>query len=168
MKDEEKSVITNKIHVRWFEDSDARQISEICRLHHERTVMADIPFCQRKVEKSLQRINQSKSDFIIVTEYKNNIIGFCWFSYGEYMLGYKEIISTIKMIAIRYGGRNKFLSTKSFIRIVYYVTKCAREIASRRILIHVTTGTEAEHPDRVLYKMGWKMIGGSFINVLKS
>ncbi|WP_454818858.1 GNAT family N-acetyltransferase [Labrys neptuniae] len=149
--------------VRLVEEADWPAIRALVRKHHERTMLAHLPFSESKFDTLEKRLRAARNDCILVAERKNELIGVAWASAGEYLLCEDSLMATAHLIAVDRKACGAYLSAKVFIRLLRGITLWARSVGAKQTLVHVTTGMDIKAADRILRAGGATCIGGSYV-----
>ena len=159
-----KSQRRSAVCVRLPEEKDSPDLRQLVRRQHQRTIFADIPFSEVKLEALVQKARHPMpNQCLIVAEARGQIVGAAWCSAGEYLIGEGALMTTVHLLAVDAERCGSYLSAKVFLRLLRGVRLWSDSIKATHVLVHVTTGTAIKATDRLLRAAGAKFIGGGYV-----
>ncbi len=159
-----KSQRRSAVCVRLPEEKDWPDLRQLVRRQHQRTIFADIPFSEVKLEALVQKARHPMpNQCLIVAEARGRIVGAAWCSAGEYLIGEGALMTTVHLLAVDAERCGPYLSAKVFLRLLRGVRLWSDSIKATHVLVHVTTGTAIKATDRLLRATGAKFIGGGYV-----
>ncbi len=159
-----KSPRRSAVCVRLPEESDWPDLRQLVRRQHQRTIFADIPFSEAKLEALVQKARHPMpNQCLIVAEARGQIVGAAWCSAGEYLIGEGTLMTTVHLLAVDTERCGSYLSAKVFLRLLQGVRLWSDSIKATHVLVHVTTGTAIKATDRLMRATGAKFIGGGYV-----
>ncbi len=153
----------SSVTVRLPQENDWPILREIVRQLHARTVFADLPLSETKLD-GLERHARSPKphECLIVAVAKGVPVGLAWFTAGEYLICDDALMTTVHLIAVDAEKCGPFLSARVFNKLVRGIVQWSRTRGSDHVLIHVTTGAAIKTTDRLLRAGGARCIGGGY------
>ena len=111
-----KSPRRSAVCVRLPEEKDWPDLRQLVRRQHQRTIFADIPFSEAKLEALVQKARHPMpNQCLIVAEARGQIVGAAWCSAGEYLIGEGALMTTVHLLAVDTERCGSDLSAKVFL-----------------------------------------------------
>jgi GNAT superfamily N-acetyltransferase len=99
---------------------------------------------------------------LMVAEYKGESIGFLFCTAGEYLVGYKDLITTVYSYYVRKKYRGSVIGGKAAVRLLSGAVKWSKVRNVREVMIHVTSGINIQRTDKFLRRAGFGVIGANY------
>ena len=130
---------------------------------HRESRFGYIPFDREKTRRVVeQALAQDRRHLISVVEVGGRVEGFVFASTGEYIFGSGALIVTINTIYTSQELRGSLLGGKAAVGLFGAVRRWAAGIGAVEVLLHATSGIEGERVGRVVRRLGFQAVGGSF------
>lgn len=138
-------------------------VIQMARCAHDDSRMSHIPFHEGKVTALFNKVlNDSKRHAIFLAHRQKKPVGMAYLSVGEYHIGTGILITTVHNINVIRSVRSSLSGGKVFLGLMRGVETWAQARGSSEIFLHFTSGEEPELAKRLMNRIGYAQIGGSF------
>nr|WP_272211580.1 hypothetical protein [Marinicella sp. W31]MDC2877475.1 hypothetical protein [Marinicella sp. W31] len=143
--------------------ADIAPVVALAREVHGESRFGYIPFSPSKVEAIIARIvaNPSRSACILATR-SDEVAGMLWCSLGEYHIGTDVLLTTIHNLNVQKSLRASLAGGKVTLGLLKRAEAWSRAKGAREMLFHVTSGVETERTERMMWKLGYDVMGGNY------
>ncbi|WP_415404109.1 hypothetical protein [Tateyamaria sp. SN3-11] len=147
-----------------LKNADAmEQIVFLAQRAHEESRFSHITFAPQKVQAIADRaLSDPKRHGIMVAWFGEKPVGAVYCSVGEYYIGTGSLITTIHNInvlkEVRYGLRGGRVA----LGLLRGVETWSLARSSTEVLFHSTSGVGLERTHKLIKRLGYRFIGGSY------
>lgn len=145
-------------------DEDHEPLLDLFERAHQETRFNYIPFSRDKARRLLRQVMAEDARHLVaVAEVGGEPEGFVFASVGEYFVGTDAQIITINVVYTSQFLRRSLLGGRTSVGLLKAVRRWANGIGACEIMLHATSGIEAERVGRTAEKLGFAKIGGTYI-----
>ncbi|WP_298965656.1 hypothetical protein [uncultured Roseibium sp.] len=153
-------------------DTDFRAGIFLAKEAHSNTVFRDIVFSEEKARTIFESaINRPDRNGLIYATpnvdaplQENGLYGFASVRAGEYFLGSGGLIATVQTLNVSDKISGTLLGGKVSIGLVKALRHWANARGCEHLLIHVTNGVDAARSDGFFRRLGFKTVGGNYVD----
>jgi hypothetical protein len=163
-RDERPGATTRALSFRLvMPDDDHEALLDLVAVGHAESRFGYIPFSRDKARKLLEQALAGGSRHLVaVAEVHGRPQGFVFASVGEYHIGTGVLIVTINAIYTSQVLRGSMLGGRAAVGLFRAVGQWSRGVGAKEILLHITSGISESGTVRLVTKLGFFQIGGSF------
>lgn len=142
---------------------EAAHIIEIAREFHAESRYAHLPFSEEKLMRVCARAANHPNDiFAVYVLLKGETVGVLHAGIGDYYLGVGGRLVTIYSYYVSRKIRASYLGGKIAVKLLRLVSEWARSQKADELHIHATSGIAPQKADKMLRRMGFETVGGSY------
>jgi len=143
--------------------SDLEYLRPVSVEFHSESRFQDIPYSHKKRDDLfIKAINEPNYYALIIAELEDEPVGFIFCTAGEYLVGYKDLITTVYSFYVRKKFRGTLAGGKAAVRLLAGVVKWSEARDVREVMIHVTSGIDVQRTDRFLRRAKFGVIGANY------
>jgi GNAT superfamily N-acetyltransferase len=153
-----------KLHVRLVESVGDLELTRPVSIElHEESRYSSIPYSHKKRDDLFMKAIQDPDHYgLIIAEYKQEAIGFLFCTIGEYLVGYRDLMTTVFSFYVRKKYRNNAIGGKAAMRMLNGAVHWSKIRNAREFMIHATSGIDRHRTDKLLRHTGFKEMGTSY------
>jgi len=130
---------------------------------HAESRFGDIPYSHKKRDDLMARaIGDPNRHALIIAELGGEPVGFIFCSVGEYVVGYRDLITTVHSYFVRRKFRGTLVGGRAAVRLLSGVVRWSEARKVREVTIHVTSGIDIGRTDRFLRRARFGIMGGNY------
>ena len=142
---------------------DPADVVFLARRFHEESRFNYIPFAPEKVEGIVERVLRNpKQEAILMCWDGERALGAVYCSAGEYHIGRGAIVTTFHSIFVLPEIRGTLLSGRVALRLMKGVESWSKARSAQEILFHATADIEVAKVHKLIKRVGYRFIGGSY------
>ena len=143
--------------------SDIDDIIYLAKRAHDESRFSYIEFAPEKVKSIVKRaLEKPKQNGIFLAHRGDKAVGFVYFSIGEYHIGKGTYLTTIHNINVLKEERSTLNGGRIALGLLRGVETWSQARSSSEILFHVTSGVELARTHKLIKRVGYRLIGGSY------
>lgn len=143
--------------------SDLDYLRPVSVEFHSESRFHDIPYSHKKRDDLFMKaINEPNRSALIIAELAGVPVGFIFCAAGEYLVGEKDIITTVYSFYVRKKFRGTLAGGKAAVRLLAGVVKWSEARNVREVMIHVTSGIDVQRTDKFLRRAKFGVIGANY------
>lgn len=130
---------------------------------HRESRFADIPFAPDKVNALADRVLRDPARHGMLLCWKGDtLVGFLYCSIGEFFIGTETLMTTVHTIFTRPENRRGLNAGRAALGLIKGVESWSAARRASEILFHVTSDVSVPRSHKLLKRLGYKFIGGSY------
>lgn len=139
----------------------------LARYAHEESRFSHITFAPQKVRAITERALSDPNRYAVMMAWKKGKpVGAVHCSVGEYQIGVGTLITTIHNIFVLKEIRQNLKGGRVALGLLQGVNTWSQARSSTEILIHVTSGIDMGRTHKLIKRLGYRFIGGSYAKEL--
>ncbi|MEM6711959.1 MAG: hypothetical protein AAF590_06715 [Pseudomonadota bacterium] len=154
----------SRIRLRPLERRDIEAVFVICKAAHERAPARVFKFSRTKfdghIEAYFHRTNQQAA---IVAEIEGRIVGFAWMRCGTFTYSDEDRLASVLTLNVDHATTAPFTRARLFSSLISACKAVAEDWGALQTTVHVTSGMDAGHADRLLRRRGAEFVGGNYV-----
>ncbi|MGJ8528312.1 hypothetical protein [Maritalea sp.] len=140
------------------------KIKDISLEFHGESRYAHLAFSEEKFIRAFTKAIRNPHDTLaIYVQYRGETVAVLNAGAGDYYLGVGGRMVTIYVMYVSAKVRHTLLGGKVGVKLLRIVSDWAKSQHAKEIHIHSTSGIEPERTDKLLTRMGFKVIGGNYV-----
>ena len=130
---------------------------------HEESRFGDIPYSHKKRDDLFMNALRDRARYApMIAELGGEPVGFLFCSTGEYLVGYRDRITTVYSFYVRRKYRSTLVGGRAAVRLLSAAVRWSEVREVREIMIHVTSGIDVRRTDRFLRRAKFAVIGANY------
>jgi hypothetical protein len=149
------------------EQSDIAQIIPLARAAHDESRFSYIPFSEDKVQKIVLTALEDRSRHGMMLAVKGQVlIGMAYCSVGELHIGTGVLLTTIHNINVQRSIRSSLSGGRAALGLFKGIETWSQARGAQEVLFHVTSGVDLARAHKLVKRVGYEFIGGSYAKTL--
>ena len=139
----------------------------LAREAHEESRFSYIPFSEEKVfQIAMKALEDPARHGGFLARSKGEPVGFAYCTIGEYHIGTGALLTTVHSMGVSQTTRKRLMGGKVALGLFQGVRSWSKDRGAQEVLLHFTTGVGTARSAKLARKLGFQLIGGSYVNKL--